>query len=110
MTPPGDISVAELSRQVRDVLLRFQGLADRLDTTYATKETFMLYQELVNQALAGLQDKYASLERDKTEKTFSDGIERRLAAIEDNQKWLTRLVLALVVTAIVAGVLVSGKR
>jgi predicted nuclease of restriction endonuclease-like RecB superfamily len=104
----GDISIAELARQVREVLGRFQSLADRLDTSYVTKEVFDLYQRGVDKTVGELEKDAANLERDKAEVLAFNDLARRVANIEDNQKWMVRLILGLIVVAIVGTVLITG--
>jgi DNA-binding PucR family transcriptional regulator len=109
MPPPdNDIGVAELARQVRDVLMRFQALADRLDSAYTSKEMFSLYKILVDQALATLQEKVNNLDRDKVEKSIADSTDQRLKKLEDNQTWLVRLLVSLIIVAVVGTVIVTG--
>ena len=119
-----EISTGELARQVREVLIRFQGLADRLDNAYLTKETFSLYKDLVDRTLKQLEDASANLDRDKAEKTVTDSLshrvdnradkgaveslERRVSNIEDNNKWLVRLVLGVVILAVIGLVVTTG--
>lgn len=108
MAPEHEIGTSELSRQVRDVLARFQLLADRLDTAYTTKEMFSLYKILVDQSLKSLQDKVAELDRDKAEAVNHTALDKRVAKLEDNQTWITRLIVSLIVIAIVGTVIVTG--
>lgn len=104
----GDISIAELARQVREVLGRFQSLADRLDTSYVTKELFDLYQRSVDKTTTDLENDCQNLERDKAEVLAFNDLARRVANIEDNQKWIVRLFLGLIVVAVISTVLVAG--
>jgi hypothetical protein len=106
--PEHEIGVAELSRQVRDVLARFQTLADRLENTYTTKEMFSLYKILVDQAIKTLQDKVIELDRDKAEKSVETSLAQRIANLEDNQKWIARLIVSLIIVAVVGTVIVTG--
>jgi hypothetical protein len=108
MPPEQDVGVHELARQVRDVLTRFQLLAERLDNTYTTKEMFSLYKTLVDQSLTTLQDKLNTLEKDKLETSVGTDIARRLTKIEENQTWLVRLLVSLIIVAVVGTVLVTG--
>ncbi len=104
----GDISIAELARQVQEVLRRFQGLADRLDTSYVSKEVFDLYKRSIDQSLTNASTNCSNLERDKAEKLAFDDAIRRIANIEDNMKWIVRLLLALIVVAVVGTVISTG--
>ena len=108
MPPDPDVGVHELARQVRDVLTRFQLLAERLDNTYTTKEMFSLYKTLVDQSLTTLQEKFNKLDNEKMETSVGADISRRLTKIEENQTWLVRLLVSLIIVAIVGTVLVTG--
>lgn len=130
-----EVGVAELARQVRDVLVRFQSLAERLDNTYLTKELFNLYKQLVDQTLNNIEkelEKLASaadveeLKKNKADKseisTWTDrvkskadqsdlnSIDKRVSGVEDNLKWAVRLVLGLVILAIVGVVVATGGK
>lgn len=118
------IGIGELSRQVRDVLLRFQTLAERLDQSYMSKEVFDLWQRLVNGEMSQLQtklteaietakkkadaDDYAALRLEKANLHDVTSIDNRVKSLEDNQKWVVRLVLGLILVAIVSAVLVTS--
>lgn len=103
-----EISTHELARQVRDVLQRFQSLADRMDTVYTTKEMFTLFKTLIDQEIANLKEKIKSVEEDKSEKNTVDSLTQRVAELEDSYKWITRLIVSLVVIAVVGLVIVTG--
>lgn len=118
------ISVGELSRQVRDVLLRFQTLAERLDQSYMSKEVFDLWQRLINGEIAQLQiklteaietakrkadaDDLTTLKLEKANTAEVSGIDNRVKSLEDNQKWVVRLVLSLIIVAVITGVLITS--
>jgi hypothetical protein len=111
------VSVGELSRQVRDVLLRFQGLAERLDNTYVSKEFFALYQSLVDKSLKALEDAVAkaavaealkTIETDKVDKTSFDELKKRVDAFEDDKKWLIRLVATFIILGVLGAVFVAS--
>lgn len=101
MAEQDGISVGELSRQVRDVLLRFQGLADRLDTAYVSKEFYNLSQQLVDKSLKALEDGKAS-------KSSVEELQKRIDDLEDDKKWLVRLVLSFIIIAILGAVFVAS--
>lgn len=126
MTDQGP-SVGELSRQVREVLLRFQSLAERLDQSYMSKEVFDLWQRLIdgrvksvgekcNETLGVAQKKadqedLVALKQDKANVSELNALNERVKSLEDNQKWVVRLVLGLILVAVVSAVLVtSGGR
>lgn len=108
--------VGELSRQVRDVLVRFEGLATRLETQFVRSDNFNLYKQLVDQAIANLQalvatlaraDKVEDLERDMIDKASSssvDALTKRVNDLEDDKKWLTRLVIGFIILGVLGAV------
>lgn len=120
-------SVGELSRQVREVLLRFQSLAERLDHSYMSKEVFDLWQRLIDGKVLQVgekcsetlsiadkkadQDDLLSLKAEKANASELNALNERVKSLEDNQKWVVRLVLGLILVAVVSAVLVtSGGR
>lgn len=119
--PDSEIGVGELSRQVRDVLVRFEGLATRLDGQFVRDDNFRLYQRLVDQAIASLQkavQELASLEMVKNLKTEVDakaskgqvaGLEEDIKELQDDKKWLIRLIVGFIVMGVLTAVIVIPK-
>lgn len=113
MTEGDGIGLGELARQVRDVFVKLEGLATRLESgQFVRSDVFALYRENVNQALAGVQDKIKVLSEDKADKaevtsTFRS-MEARIAALEDERKWLTRLVLGFIILGILGAIFVAS--
>jgi hypothetical protein len=98
-SPPG---VGELSRQVREVLGRFEGLVNKLEAQFVTKEIFKLYTDQMTRELEHLikgQDQQVAAEKER-----NDQLDKRIAKIESNITWIVRLVLAAVVVALLAGI------
>lgn len=121
MPPPEDgVGIGELSRQVRDVLVRFEGLATRLETQFVRSENFQLYKQLVDTAISNLQQRVselASAEQMKNLREDVDGLgqgkaskneltnlERRVADLEDDKKWLVRLVVGFIILGVLGAV------
>jgi hypothetical protein len=127
-----EISVGELARQVHDALGRLQLLAERLDNTYVTKEVHRLYQQVTDQNLTnmrriaensaskrdldslkievGLKASIAEvvdLKSEKADKTVVEAVVQRVVSLEDNQKWLVRAVILMVIVAVVSTALVA---
>lgn len=124
--------IGELSRQVRDVLVRFEGLATRLETQFVRNDNFNLYKQLVDQAIFNLQgtvaamaraDKLADVEGDmakkadvnyvtglnkrvdtKAGKDVVDALVKRVDDLEDDRKWLIRLVIGFIILAVLGAV------
>jgi hypothetical protein len=110
---------------VRDVLIRFEGLATRLETQFVRSDNFLLYKQLVDTAISNLQQRVndlASLEQfgnlrqdvdnlstDKAAKTDVTSLERRVTELEDDKKWLIRLILGFIILAVLGAVFVVSK-
>lgn len=117
----GTPGLGELSRQVRDVLVRFSELAARLENQFVRSDIFILYRENMERELRRLTRIVDEIE-DKVEKLPSTEsvnklattealktVEGRVGGLEDNQKWITRLIIAFVVMGILAAVIAFGK-
>jgi uncharacterized protein Yka (UPF0111/DUF47 family) len=104
MPPPDDsVSLGELSRRLTDVFTRFEGLARRLeDGQFVTTALYLQYKETVNQALAAVERAVEQMDKDKVEKSAILPLENRVAQLEDDKKWLTRLVLGFIVLGVLA--------
>ena len=104
--------IGELSRQVRDVLSRFEGLAARLEQQFVRADNFAYYRQLVDQALATLQSTVKDL-NDAIKKLPTDNefaaLENRVSELEDDKKWLTRLVLGFIILGVVGAVFALQK-
>lgn len=115
MPPPGDnqdIGVGELSRQVREVLIRFEGLAARLETQFVRNDNFVLYKEIVNQALSHLQTLASGLREDVDKlptTSHLQTLEQRIKDLEDDRRWLTRTVIGFIITAVLGAVFVAAR-
>lgn len=112
----GEITPGELARRVGEVLSRLQGLVDLVENRYVRKDILELYKETINQSLLQVQQALGTkadasglsgIDK-KADKTVVDNLEKRVASLEDNNKWLVRLVGALIVGAIFAAVFTAG--
>lgn len=111
--PPG---LGELSRQVREVLARYEAIANKLEANFVNKEIFKLYTDGVTRELEHLSDAAKSqiaalAEADKAqkvaEKERNDRLEQRISKLEGNFTWVVRIVVAAVIVAVLAGVGIS---
>lgn len=121
--PNGDegIGIGELSRQVRDVLVRFEGLAARLENQFVRADNFAYYRQLVDAAIAALQEtvkRLATSEQVKNlasdvdqmaTKDYVERLEKRVGDLEDDKKWLVRLVLGFIVLGVLGAVFAVTK-
>ena len=118
MPPPDEnITVGELARGMRDVFTRLEGLARRLeDGQFVRTDLYLVYRESVNQSLAALHTSVATLEAGKASRTVVDmkvdknvydGLDKRVADLEDGRTWLVRVVGAFVILTVL-GVAFAG--
>jgi hypothetical protein len=99
--------LAELSRQVRDVLTRFEVLANKLEANFLSKEIFKLYSDGVTRELEHVS-KALDVEV-KAEKERNDQLGKRISDIEGNITWLVRVIVAAIVVALIAGLGIAAK-
>lgn len=104
MTNGDGISVGELARQVRDVLTRLEVLASRLETQFVRTDIFNLHREGVNAALAGMQEKTKTHDDSKVDKVSFTALETRVSQLEDERKWLIRLVFGFIILGVLGAV------
>lgn len=122
MPPQGDdgVGIGELSRQVQQVLLRFESLATRLETQFVNKESYSIYQLLVDQAIKTLQDTTKQLATAETANSLKadvdgkastgalKGLEQRVSELEDDRKWLVRLLIGFIVLGVLSAIYVAA--
>lgn len=122
---PSVIGVGELSRMVRDTLVRFEGLAQRLETQFVRQDNFLLYKTLVDQALKALQDDVAKAANAVTVaekiKALEDGaknlaskddlkvLAERVTDLEGDRRWLIRLIMSFVILGVLGAVFYVAK-
>ena len=116
-----EVGIGELSRQVRDVLLRFEGLATRLETQFVRNDNFALYKQLVDVELAKLLDvvktlatveRIASLEEQVKKMASKDEVKplaEKVADLEDDKKWLVRLVIGFIILGVLGALFAVSK-
>jgi hypothetical protein len=108
----------ELARSLRDLLVRFDQLFARVEQNYVTKEVHAVQLELLKTQNSGTSSAIeAERELRKTEhaeinrriKGLEDGpeVSRRLAALEDAQRWLIRTVGGIVIAAVITAAIAS---
>jgi hypothetical protein len=110
---------------VRDVLVRFEGLAARLETQFVRADIFEFYKTQIQAELTRLSDavsraadKVIIAERlkdtsDDIEKKASKGelesLSKRVSDLEDDKKWLTRIILGFVVAGVLGAAFLVNK-
>jgi len=110
MPPPDEgVSLGELSRRLTDVFTRFEGLARRLEEgQFVRTDLYQAEKRSVDASIADLVRKIEDLDKSKVSASDLANTESRLAQLEDDKKWLIRIVLGLVIAAVVGAVLASG--
>lgn len=88
----------ELSRTVRDVLGRFEALANKLDVQFVNKDIFKLYSDGVARELEHLI---------KGQEQRDAQLEQRIQKLENNITWVVRIVIGAVVLAVLAAIGIS---
>jgi hypothetical protein len=108
----------ELSRQVRDVLARFEALANKLEANFINKEIFRLYSDGVTRELEHIsrsldQQVQAEKERngdlDKRLAVVEGNLDKRISALEGNITWVVRAVIGAIIIALLAGIGIAAK-
>ena len=100
-----EVSLGELSRRLSEVFVRFETLAGRLEAgQFVRTDLYVLYKENVNTQLKALQDRVASVESAKADKT----LEQRVANLEDTNRWLMRLVIGFIILAVLGAVFAAA--
>jgi hypothetical protein len=109
MAPPDEMSLGELSRRLADVFLRLEGMAQRLEGgAYVRTDLYAVNQLSNERQMKALETQIAALEKDKAERDALGPIEARVVQLEDDRKWLIRLVLAFVVMAVLGTIFVAS--
>lgn len=97
----GGVGIGELSRQVRDVLVRFEGLVARLDSSFLQKELYNLRQQVIDKS-------FVDLETGKADKSTTEELRKRIENLEDDKKWLVRLVIGFIILGILGAIFVAS--
>ena len=102
------------------MLLRFERLATRLETQFVNKESYSIYQKLVDQEIKTLQDTTKQLATAETANSLKSevegkasngalkGLEQRVSELEDDRKWLVRLVIGFIVLGVLGAIYVAS--
>jgi hypothetical protein len=96
VTGPADPTLGEVARRLDDVLSRFEKLAGDLPRTFVSRDLFDSYKETT----AAKNDLMESEHRD---------LARRINELEDDKKWLYRLIVGAVILAIVSIAFTAGR-
>lgn len=104
----GGISIGELSRQVRDVLVRFEGITRRLEDQFIRKETLDLMLIPYKQAHDNLERTLEDLETGKVDLAEFKSLNERVAQLEDDKKWLVRLVIGFIILGVLGATIYFG--
>lgn len=104
------VGIGELARQVRDVFSRIEGIAQRLESgQFVRTDLYNLYKESIDARIGQLLASIALLTSNKADDLVVKALEARVAQLEDDKKWLVRLVLTFVVLAVLAAAFAASK-
>ena len=110
MPPPDDIGIGELARQVRDVFSRIEGLAQRLEGgQFVRNDLWQVYKEGLEARMIGLKAQLDALTSIKSDVTQVKNLEDRVAQLEDDKKWLVRLVIGFVILGVLGALFAVSK-
>lgn len=113
--------VAELARQLQGVLQRFESLSSQLEHTFVRRDIYDMYKAFIDQKLSEIvtkADKLASMDKINTietdlkelaDKQTVQSLTSRVEALEDDKKWLTRLVIGFIVLGVLGAVFAASK-
>lgn len=99
-----DISVGEIARQVQAAMTRLEGLTRKIEDSFVSNKLFELYTQ-------GVVDRDRAQDREISEKASQkdhDALAKRVADLEDDRKWLIRLVIGFIILGVLAFFLASG--
>lgn len=100
-------TVGELARGLQAVLVRFEGLIQRIELNYIQKDVYELGTKLSEAADRALKTAIETEEKDR--QACDEALRHRIEKLESNQTWLVRTIIGAVVLAVLAGVLVSKQ-
>lgn len=115
--------IGELQRSLQAVLVRFEALATKMDTQFVQKENFNVWQRLFDETIHGIRDtlkaidkandqhatkeelveRYSRLHQEidkRAYKSLVDDLRQDVAELQDDKKWLIRLVGGVIVLAV----------
>lgn len=114
-TEGSDPSAGELSRRLREVLTQFESLVRTIEERYVRKDILELYKEGENSRIAGLQSAIEGIKNsfensllNKCDKNDCVQLDKRVASLEEWNKWLVRIIIAFVVAGVLAAAFASG--
>lgn len=109
MPPDDGPSVGELSRRMTDVFSRFEGLARRLeDGQFVRTDLYNQYKAALDSALLELQRRVSKIENDKLDQDDKHNFDSRIGQLEDDKKWLIRLIIGFIVLAVLGLIFVTN--
>jgi chaperonin cofactor prefoldin len=118
--PESDITPGELARRMNDVLTQFSNLVEQVENRYVRKDLLELYKQGIdaalqsaNQSLNNKADKSAVDQLalgvgEKVNKADFEAVRSDVAELKDTNKWLFRLVIGIIVTAVLGTVIALG--
>jgi hypothetical protein len=103
--------VAQLAERLRDALVRLEGLASKIDQQYLSKELWKADSARLDEVVRSIRQSITNVEQiEATHATKEELAQVRLnvAELQDDKKWLVRLVIGLIVVGVISGFIASG--
>jgi hypothetical protein len=101
-------SLGELSRRLTDVFSRFESLARRLeDGQYVRTDLYLQFKMAVDTALSDIQARLAVMDKEKLARDDMESLDTRISQLEDDKKWLIRLVLAFIILGVLGAIFLT---
>jgi sugar-specific transcriptional regulator TrmB len=102
-------NLGEIGRRLQESFSRLESLAHKLeDGQFVRTDLYNLYKEGQASQLVTMKEAIDQLERVKVDSTEVNSMEQRIQQLEDDKKWLIRLVLGLVIVAVLGLVIVTN--
>lgn len=112
---PNSAVAQQLSQSLTDVLNRLQALATKIETQYLSKELWKKDSERLDEIIRGLRIADAdlrkileSLETKYATKEEVGNLRTDVVELQDDKKWIVRLILGVIVVGIITAYVVSG--
>src|SRR4051812_7966278 len=100
-------TLAELARRMQEMYVRFEAIAVKMETSYVTKELYELNNKYTEQLVLATKDYSVNLRRESKDDIAI--LKTRVDELEDDKKWLVRLVFGAILLTVLGTILISTK-
>jgi hypothetical protein len=103
--------VAQLAERLRDALVRLEGLASKIDSQYLSKELWKADSLRMDEVIRGIRqsiDGIKDIAATHATKEELSQVRLDVAELQDDKKWLIRLVIGLIVVGVISAFIASG--